>query len=91
MALAQAGKVTLHTRTYPLDAAPDALADLDAGRFGAGPILASREPPHPPGPPRLPPPPSPAHPPPAQPHCPHHSPLPASVVTNRTRCRHRVL
>src|SRR6202012_5199652 len=32
MALAQAGKVTLHTKTYPLDAAPDALADLDAGR-----------------------------------------------------------
>jgi NAD+-dependent secondary alcohol dehydrogenase Adh1 len=32
MALAQAGKVTLHTRTYPLDAAADAVADLDAGR-----------------------------------------------------------
>ena len=32
MALAQAGKVTLHTRTYPLDAAADALADLEAGR-----------------------------------------------------------
>ena len=31
MALAQAGKVTLHTKAYPLTAAPDALADLDAG------------------------------------------------------------
>src|SRR6202007_2703730 len=32
MALAHAGKVTLHTRTYPLDAAAEAMADLDAGR-----------------------------------------------------------
>ena len=32
MALAQAGKVTLHTRTYPLTSAPEALADLNAGR-----------------------------------------------------------
>ena len=32
MALAQAGRVTLHTRTYPLTAAVEALADLDAGR-----------------------------------------------------------
>src|SRR6195256_6541505 len=31
MALAEAGKVTLHTKTYPLDAAPEALHDLDAG------------------------------------------------------------
>jgi len=39
MALAQAGKVTLHTRVYPLDAAPDALADLDAGRVRGRAIL----------------------------------------------------
>jgi NAD+-dependent secondary alcohol dehydrogenase Adh1 len=39
MALAQAGKVTLHTRTYPLDAAADALADLDAGRVRGRAIL----------------------------------------------------
>jgi NAD+-dependent secondary alcohol dehydrogenase Adh1 len=39
MALAQAGKVTLHTRTYPLDAAQDALADLDAGRVRGRAIL----------------------------------------------------
>ena len=39
MALAQDGKVTLHTRTYPLDAAPDALADLDAGRVRGRAIL----------------------------------------------------
>jgi NAD+-dependent secondary alcohol dehydrogenase Adh1 len=39
MALAQAGKVTLHTRTYPLEAAPDALADLDAGRVRGRAIL----------------------------------------------------
>jgi len=39
MALAQAGKVTLHTKTYPLDAAPDALADLDAGRVRGRAIL----------------------------------------------------
>jgi NAD+-dependent secondary alcohol dehydrogenase Adh1 len=39
MVLAQAGKVTLHTRTYPLDAAPDALADLDAGRVRGRAIL----------------------------------------------------
>ena len=36
MVLAQAGKVTLHTKIYPLDAAQDALADLDAGRSGVG-------------------------------------------------------
>ena len=39
MALAEAGKVTLHTRTYPLDAATDALADLDAGRVRGRAIL----------------------------------------------------
>jgi len=39
MVLAQAGKVTLHTRAYPLDAAPDALADLDAGRVRGRAIL----------------------------------------------------
>jgi len=39
MALAQAGKVTLHTRVYPLDAAADALADLDAGRVRGRAIL----------------------------------------------------
>jgi NAD+-dependent secondary alcohol dehydrogenase Adh1 len=39
MALAQAGKVTLHTRTYPLDAAVDAIADLDAGRIRGRAIL----------------------------------------------------
>jgi NAD+-dependent secondary alcohol dehydrogenase Adh1 len=39
MALAEAGKVTLHTRTYPLDAAADAVADLDAGRIRGRAIL----------------------------------------------------
>ncbi len=39
MALAQAGKVTLHTRTYPLTSAPEALADLDAGRVRGRAIL----------------------------------------------------
>jgi len=39
MALAQAGKVTLHTRTYSLDAAQDAIADLDAGRVRGRAIL----------------------------------------------------
>jgi NAD+-dependent secondary alcohol dehydrogenase Adh1 len=39
MALAQAGKVTLHTRAYPLDGAPDALADLDGGRVRGRAIL----------------------------------------------------
>jgi NAD+-dependent secondary alcohol dehydrogenase Adh1 len=39
MALAQGGKVTLHTKTYPLDAAPEALADLDAGRVRGRAIL----------------------------------------------------
>jgi NAD+-dependent secondary alcohol dehydrogenase Adh1 len=39
MDLAQAGKVTLHTRTYPLDAAVEALSDLDAGRVRGRAIL----------------------------------------------------
>jgi NAD+-dependent secondary alcohol dehydrogenase Adh1 len=39
MVLAQAGSVTLHTRTYPLDAAVDAVADLDAGRVRGRAIL----------------------------------------------------
>jgi len=39
MALAQAGRVTLHTKTYPLDSAPQALADLDAGRVRGRAIL----------------------------------------------------
>jgi NAD+-dependent secondary alcohol dehydrogenase Adh1 len=39
MALAQGGQVTLHTKTYPLDAAPDAVADLDAGRVRGRAIL----------------------------------------------------
>jgi NAD+-dependent secondary alcohol dehydrogenase Adh1 len=39
MALAQAGKVTLHTRVYPLGAAADAFADLDAGRIRGRAIL----------------------------------------------------
>ncbi len=39
MVLAQAGKVTLHTKEYPLDAAPDALRDLDAGLVRGRAIL----------------------------------------------------
>jgi NAD+-dependent secondary alcohol dehydrogenase Adh1 len=39
MALAQAGKVTLHTRAYPLEAAAEAVADLDAGRVRGRAIL----------------------------------------------------
>jgi NAD+-dependent secondary alcohol dehydrogenase Adh1 len=39
MVLAQAGKVTLHTKQYPLDGALDALADLDAGRVRGRAIL----------------------------------------------------
>jgi NAD+-dependent secondary alcohol dehydrogenase Adh1 len=39
MALAQTGQVTLHTKAYPLDAAPAALADLDAGRVRGRAIL----------------------------------------------------
>ena len=39
MVLAQAGRVTLHTKRYPLDAALDALHDLDAGRVRGRAIL----------------------------------------------------
>jgi NAD+-dependent secondary alcohol dehydrogenase Adh1 len=39
MVLAEGGRVTLHTRTYPLDSAPEALADLDAGRVRGRAIL----------------------------------------------------
>jgi NAD+-dependent secondary alcohol dehydrogenase Adh1 len=39
MVLAEAGKVTLHTKTYPLDAAQDALDDLDNGRVRGRAIL----------------------------------------------------
>ncbi|MCW2776738.1 MAG: alcohol dehydrogenase [Frankiales bacterium] len=39
MVLAQTGRVTLHTSAYPLDAAADALADLDAGRVRGRAIL----------------------------------------------------
>jgi NAD+-dependent secondary alcohol dehydrogenase Adh1 len=39
MVLAEAGKVTLHTRTYPLASAADAVADLDAGRVRGRAIL----------------------------------------------------
>ncbi len=39
MVLAEAGKVTLHTKTYPLDEAPAALNDLDAGEVRGRAIL----------------------------------------------------
>ena len=39
MVLAQSGKVTLHTKTYPLEAAPDALNDLDQGNVRGRAIL----------------------------------------------------
>jgi NAD+-dependent secondary alcohol dehydrogenase Adh1 len=39
MVLAQSGKVTLHTRTYPLEAAQEALHDLDAGQVRGRAIL----------------------------------------------------
>lgn len=39
MVLAQSGRVALHTKKYPLDAALDALADLDAGRIRGRAIL----------------------------------------------------
>ena len=39
MVLAQNGRVTLHTKTYPLDAAVDALHDLDAGQVRGRAIL----------------------------------------------------
>jgi NAD+-dependent secondary alcohol dehydrogenase Adh1 len=39
MVLAQTGKVTLHTKTYPLANAPDALHDLDSGQVRGRAIL----------------------------------------------------
>jgi NAD+-dependent secondary alcohol dehydrogenase Adh1 len=39
MVLAEAGKVTLHTKAYPLDAAAEALDDLDAGLVRGRAIL----------------------------------------------------
>jgi NAD+-dependent secondary alcohol dehydrogenase Adh1 len=39
MVLAQTGRVTLHTRSYPLTEAADAIADLDAGRIRGRAIL----------------------------------------------------
>jgi NAD+-dependent secondary alcohol dehydrogenase Adh1 len=39
MALAAQGRVRLHTRTYPLEAAAEAFADLDAGRVQGRAIL----------------------------------------------------
>ncbi len=39
MVLAQAGRVTLHTRAYPLEAAAEAFTDLDAGRVRGRAIL----------------------------------------------------
>jgi NAD+-dependent secondary alcohol dehydrogenase Adh1 len=39
MVLAQTGKVTLHTRTYPLNNAVEAIQDLDAGRVRGRAIL----------------------------------------------------
>lgn len=39
MTLTASGKVSLHTQTYPLEAAPDAIADLDAGRLVGRGIL----------------------------------------------------
>jgi NAD+-dependent secondary alcohol dehydrogenase Adh1 len=39
MVLAQTGRVTLHTKTYPLDAAVEAIQDLDAGRVRGRAIL----------------------------------------------------
>ena len=41
MYAAQSGRVTLHTKTYPLDAAPDALRDLDQGQVRGRAILVS--------------------------------------------------
>ena len=37
--VAEGGRVTLHTKTYPLAAAADAVADLDAGRVRGRAIL----------------------------------------------------
>ncbi|WP_419996164.1 NAD(P)-dependent alcohol dehydrogenase [Streptomyces boninensis] len=44
MTLAAQDKVRLHTRTYPLDAVADAMADLDAGRLqGRGILVPAKE------------------------------------------------
>ncbi|NGN69902.1 NAD(P)-dependent alcohol dehydrogenase [Streptomyces sp. A7024] len=44
MTLAAQDKVRLHTRTYPLDAVADAIADLEAGRLrGRGILVPSKE------------------------------------------------
>jgi NAD+-dependent secondary alcohol dehydrogenase Adh1 len=43
MALAAQGKVSLHTRTYPLEAVNDAMDDLDGGRLqGRGILVPAR-------------------------------------------------
>lgn len=43
MVLAERGQVTLHTRSYPLDAVNDAMDDLDAGRLqGRGILVPAR-------------------------------------------------
>jgi len=43
MVLAQAGRVTLHTRQYPLDAVNDAIDDLVGGRLqGRGILVPDR-------------------------------------------------
>ncbi|HEX7994668.1 MAG TPA: zinc-binding dehydrogenase, partial [Streptosporangiaceae bacterium] len=39
MTLAEAGRVALHTRTYPLEDAQEAIAELDAGRVRGRAIL----------------------------------------------------
>ena len=39
MVLAQAGKVTLHTKQYPLESAVEALDDLDHGKVRGRAIL----------------------------------------------------
>ncbi len=39
MAVAHSGQVTLHTRSYPLDAVDDAMDDLDSGRLRGRGIL----------------------------------------------------
>jgi NAD+-dependent secondary alcohol dehydrogenase Adh1 len=43
MALAARGKVTLHTRTYPLTAVDEAMDDLEAGRLQGRRILIPRD------------------------------------------------
>ena len=43
MALAAQGKVSLHTKTYPLEAVNDAMDDLESGRLrGRGILVPSR-------------------------------------------------